>query len=248
MPLPTYQPSGILSQPTQKLDFANFREDERSAQIMSQQLDRISEFAFKAAAKQAIREGEQWAYNNPITPAQLDKASQGITDLATSLPKAGTFFGDSARKIQAGQLRADLELAARSEIADISKAVEAGQITNMAQLDDRFYGISKGYGKFIAKIDPEQANQFSASVATAANPVYQLAAKKIGELASKAKQEQTNEAMSYTDMILRNNIEIEKYIKLKYDIYIENINFNENNKYEIVAPYMFYSTIKNFKP
>jgi len=72
-----------------------------------------------------------------------------------------------------------------------------------------FYGISKGYGKFIAKIDPEQANQFSASIATAANPVYQLAAKKIGELASKAKQEQTNEAMSYTDMILRNNIEIE---------------------------------------
>lgn len=209
MPLPTYQPSGILSQPTQKLDFANFREDERSAQMMSQQLDRLSDFAFKAAAKQAIREGEQWAYNNPITPAQLDKASQGITDLATSLPKAGTFFGDAARKIQAGQLRADLELAARSEIADISKAVEAGQITNMAQLDDRFYGISKGYGKFIAKIDPEQANQFSASVATAANPVYQLAAKKIGELASKAKQEQTNEAMSYTDMILRNNIEIE---------------------------------------
>jgi hypothetical protein len=209
MPLPTYQPSGLLSQPTQKLDFADLRESERSSQMIGQSLDRLSEFAFKAAAKKAIREGEQWAYNNPITPAQLDKASQGITDLAASLPKAGTFFGDSARKIQAGQLRADLELAARSEIADISKMVDAGQITNMAQLDDRFYGISKGYGKFIAKIDPEQANQFSASIATAANPVYQLAARKIGELASKKKQEETNEAMSYTDMILRNNIEIE---------------------------------------
>lgn len=209
MPLPTYQQSGLLSQPTQRLDFASERESERTSQMMAQQLDRLSEFAFKAAAKEAVREGEIWAYKNPITPAQLDRASKGIEDLAASLPKAGTFFGDSARKIQAGQLRADLELAARSEIADISKAVEAGQITNMAQLDDRFYGISKGYGKFIAKIDPEQANQFSASVATAANPVYQSAAKKIGELASKAKQEQTNEAMSYTDMILRNNIEIE---------------------------------------
>jgi hypothetical protein len=209
MPLPTYQQSGLLSQPTQRLDFASERESERTSQMMAQQLDRLSEFAFKAAAKEAVREGEIWAYKNPITPAQLDRASKGIEDLAASLPKAGTFFGDSARKIQAGQLRADLELAARSEIADISKAVEAGQITNMAQLDDRFYGISKGYGKFIAKIDPEQANQFSASVATAANPVYQSAAKKIGELASKAKQEQTNEALSYTDMILRNNIEIE---------------------------------------
>jgi hypothetical protein len=38
----------------------------------------------------------------------------------------------------------------------------------------------------------------------------------------------------------KNNIEIEKYIKLKYDIYIENINI-EN--IEIVAPYMYYSTI-----
>ena len=38
----------------------------------------------------------------------------------------------------------------------------------------------------------------------------------------------------------KNNIEIEKYIKLKYDMYIENINI-EN--VEIVAPYMYYSTI-----
>ena len=225
MPLPTYQSSGLLSQPSPKLDFADLRESERSSQMMSQSLDRLSEFAFKAAAKQAVREGEQWAYNNPITPAQLDQASKGIEDLAASLPKAGTFFGDSARKIQAGQLRADLELAARSEIADISKMVEAGQITSMAQLDDRFYGISKGYGKFIAKIDPEQANQFSASVATAANPVYQSAAKKIGEMASKAKQEQTNVALSYTDMILRNNIEIETDVEK-----LDKMNSNERKR------------------
>lgn len=38
----------------------------------------------------------------------------------------------------------------------------------------------------------------------------------------------------------KNNIEIEKYIKLKYDIYIEKC---DCANYEIVAPYMFYSTI-----
>ena len=39
----------------------------------------------------------------------------------------------------------------------------------------------------------------------------------------------------------KNNIEIEKYIKLKYDMYIENLESLEN--YEIVSPYMYYSTI-----
>jgi hypothetical protein len=42
----------------------------------------------------------------------------------------------------------------------------------------------------------------------------------------------------------KNNIEIEKYIKLKYDMYIENL----DNNYEVVAPYMYYSIIDtNFK-
>ena len=64
MPLPIYQQSGLLSQPTQKLDFVDLRESERSSQMMAQSLDRLSEFAFKAAAKQSIKEGEQWAYNS----------------------------------------------------------------------------------------------------------------------------------------------------------------------------------------
>ena len=145
MPLPTYQQFGLLSQPTQRLDFATEREAERSATMMSQQLDRLSDFAFKAAAKQAVRAGEEWAYKNPITPAQIEEASKGLTNLSASLPKGGTYFGDTARKFQAAQLRADLELAARSEIADVAKLVEAGEITNLSQLDNKFYGISKGF-------------------------------------------------------------------------------------------------------
>ncbi len=130
MPLPTYQPSGLLSQPTPKLDFADLRESERSSQMMAQSLDRLSEFAFKAAAKKAIREGEQWAYNNPISDEQIAAAKRGALDIALEAPKAGTFFGDSARKIQAGQLRSTLELQARSEIARIYQDVESGAITH----------------------------------------------------------------------------------------------------------------------
>jgi histone H3/H4 len=207
MPLPTYQQSGLLSQPTQRLDFADLRETERSSQMMSQSLDRLSEFAFKAAAKKAIREGEQWAYNNPISDEQIAAAKRGALDIALEAPKAGTFFGDSARKIQAGQLRSTLELQARSEIARIYQDVESGAITDIKTLDDQFYAIQKGNGKVIASLDPEQANAFQASIATAANPVYQAGAKKIGELRAKYIEDLVTRSLDNYDPLLRSLID-----------------------------------------
>ena len=209
MPLPTYQQSGLLSQPTQRLDFASEQETQRNSQMMAQQLDRLSDFAFKAAAKTAIREGEQWAYNNPISDEQIMAAKKGSLDIALEQPKAGTFFGDSARKIQAGQLRSTLELSARSDIAEIYKQVEAGAITSIKQLDDLFYGIQKGNGKVIAALDPEQANSFQASIAAAANPVYQAGAKKIGELRAKYVEDLVTRSLDDYDPLLRTLIDQE---------------------------------------
>ena len=177
--------------------------------MIGQQLDRLSDFAFKTAAKQAIREGEQWAYNNPISDEQIMAAKQGSYDIALKAPAAGTYFGDAARKIQAGQLRSTLELAARSEIATVYKQVEAGQITNIRQLDEQFYGIAKGNGDVIARIDPEQANAFRASVATASNVVYQAAAKRIGELNAKIIEENVNRSLSDFDSVVRASIDAE---------------------------------------
>ena len=209
MPLPTYQLSGLLSQPSPKLDFADLRESERSSQMMMQSLDRLSEFAFKAAAKQAVREGEQWAYNNPVSDDQIKRAKLGSLDIALEQPKAGTFFGDAARKIQAGQLRSTLELSARSDIAEIYKQVESGAITSIKQLDDLFYGIQKGNGKVIAALDPEQANSFQASIAAAANPVYQAGAKKIGELRAKYVEDLVTRSLDDYDPLLRTLIDQE---------------------------------------
>ena len=209
MPLPTYQLSGLLSQPSPKLDFADLRESERSSQMMMQSLDRLSEFAFKAAAKQAVREGEQWAYNNPVSDDQIKRAKLGSLDIALEQPKAGTFFGDAARKIQAGQLRSTLELTARSDIAKIYQRVEAGAITDIKTLDDEFYAIQKGNGKVIAALDPEQANAFQASIAAAANPVYQAGAKKIGELRAKYIEDLVTRSLDEYDPLLRTLIDQE---------------------------------------
>jgi hypothetical protein len=245
MPLPVYQQSGLLSQPTQKLDFADLRESERTSQMIGQSLDRLSEFAFKVAAKTAAREGEQWAYNNPISDEQIMAAKQGSLDIAIQAPKAGTIFGDAARKIQAGQLRSTLELAARSEIASIYKQVEAGQITNIRQLDDQFYGIAKGNGNVIAKLDPEQANAFRASVATASNVVYQAAAKRIGEFNAKVIEENVNRSLSDFDSQVRASIDKETDPKKLNDlIFIE-----RNKRLDLIAqtydPIAFANTQKN---
>jgi len=209
MPLPTYQPSGLLSQPTQRMDFASEQETYRNSQMMSQQLDRLSDFAYKAAAKQAVREGEQWAYNNPISDEQIIAAKQGALDIALQAPKAGTFFGDSARKIQAGQLRSTLELTARSEIARIYEQVESGAITDIRTLDNQFYAIQKGNGKVLASLDPEQANAFQASIATAANHVYQAGAKKIGELRAKYIEDLVTRSLDDFDPLIRTLIDNE---------------------------------------
>jgi hypothetical protein len=245
MPLPTYQQSGLLSQPTQKLDFAAERESERTSQMMAQQLDRLSEFAFKAAAKTAVREGEQWAYNNPISDEQIMAAKQGSLDIALKVPKAGTIFGDSARKIQAGQLRSTLELAARSDIASIYKQVEAGQITNIRQLDEQFYGIAKGNGDVIAKIDPEQANAFRASVATASNVVYQAAAKRIGEFNVKVIEENVSRSLSDFDDVVRASIDEQPDPKILNGIILS----ERNKRLDMIAqtynPVSFADTQKN---
>jgi len=203
MPLPTYQPIGLLSQPTQRIDFAGMRESERNSQLLGQSLDRLSEFAFKAAAKQAIREGEQWAYNNPISDDQIARAKKGSLDIAMEMPEAGTYFGDAARKIQGAQLRSTLELTARRDIAKIYEKVEAGEITDISQLDKEFFALQKGNAKVIAKIDPEQANAFQASIATAAHPVYQAGAKKIGELRARYIEELVTNSLVDFDPLLR---------------------------------------------
>lgn len=182
MPLPTYQQSGLLSQPTQRLDFAAERETERSSLMMAQQLDRLSDFAFKAAAKNAILEGRQWAIENEVTPEQIAEAQKKGTDLSTFIPAAGTYFGDEARKITAYQLRASLETSARAQMAGITEKVELGQITSLKEVQDEMYGIIKGGGKVIGAIDPEVAASYKASVAVAGNAVFQHAAKKIHEL------------------------------------------------------------------
>ncbi len=67
----------------------------------------------------------------------------------------------------------------------------------------------KGNGKVIASLDPKQANAFQASIAAAANPVYQAGAKKIGELRAKYIEDLVTRSLDDYDPLLRTLIDQE---------------------------------------
>ncbi len=205
--IPRYQPTGSLYADVPRLDFAAPKEQVLGASSLGQSLDRVSEFAFKQAAKDKIAEGEQWAYNNPISKAQIEAAMRGEADIANQLPSKGTYFGDAARKVMAGQLRAELEMSARSELARISAQVDAGLIDNIGELDRTFAGISAAYGKVIAQADTEQANAFRAGFATTSSRVYLSAANKIGQMFNERMQTEATGLIGNTAVIVQKAIE-----------------------------------------
>lgn len=198
--LPRYQPTGVLFADVPRMDFANVREEARAAQGLSQALDRISDFAFKRAVKQAELEGKQWAYQNPVTPEQIKAAQESGQPL--NLPDGGTYFGAAARDVQAAVLRGDLELQARGEFARLSAAVDAGLVTDIKDVQAGLTAPIEGFAKLLAQVDPDEAAKFRASMATAGNAVYQNATKRISDLYIEGRKASVAQAIDDSGVIL----------------------------------------------
>lgn len=198
--LTRYQPTGVLFADIPRMDFANVREQTRAAHGMTQALDRISDFAFKRAARQAEIEGKQWAYQNPVTPEQIKAAQESGQPL--NLPDASTYFGGAARDVQAAVLRGDLEMQARREFAILSAAVDAGLVSDLKDVQVGLSAPIDGFAKMLAQVDPEEAARFRASMATAGNAVFQNASKRIGDLFLEGKRAQVSQAIKDSAVIM----------------------------------------------
>jgi hypothetical protein len=57
--LPRYQRTGITTRQPGNIDFADVREQAKLSQTLSQQLDRMSDFAFKKSAEMAVERGQE---------------------------------------------------------------------------------------------------------------------------------------------------------------------------------------------
>jgi hypothetical protein len=179
--LPRYQSTGRVYSDLPQLDFANVRESFKQSQALSNQLDRLSNYAFTEIGKTTAKQAEQFALDNPITIDQLKNAqSNGIN--AEDLIKAsggGQIWEDTLRKFQGEQLRSQLEVHGQAALTDILSQVERRELTDPSEIKQKFESAVTGFEKPLANISPESAVRFKQSMGATAGAFYKEATKKL---------------------------------------------------------------------
>ncbi len=161
---PRYQRQNIVLAETQPLQFADIKESIASSRSLQASLDKISEFAFRQAAETAKKAGAEYAVTNRPTLQQYADAIQNNIDPETLFSEDYTIFGQAAREVQAVGFRTDLETEARSEMSKIKSVIKSGLPINREEIQAKLNGLVNGYGNTLAKVSPDQALKFKASI------------------------------------------------------------------------------------
>lgn len=214
--LPLYQPTGYLPADTPRFDYANLKEQAQQLTTITSALDRVSNFAFKRAMEQAEREGLQYGAENQPSVEQVMAAMERGESPQELFAKPGTIFGDAARKVQAGQLRNELEVVGRKKLADLSAIVESGNF-NLQQVQQEITSLTSGYAKAISAVSPEEGLRFRASMATAGNAVYTKAADRAMQIYQEGVKANADDAISQTPRILADTFASEPDPKMLAD-------------------------------
>jgi hypothetical protein len=206
--LPRYQQTGLLPGDTTRLDFADVKESISMSKGIQSSLDRMSTFAFKEAAERAQREGAQYGAENQPGVEQVMLAIEEGKSPGELFVKPGTAFGDAARKVQAGQLRTELEVRGRQDLAKLSAAIDAGPV-DMKEVTTQIKGLTDGFSKALASIDPEESLRFRASMATAGNAVYTKATERTAKIYQEGLQVLAGDSLAATSTILGDTLKVE---------------------------------------
>lgn len=206
--LQMYQPTGYLPAEVPRMDYANLKESALQKQAIGSQLDRLADFAFKSAADTAQREGARYGAENQPTAEQVMNAMKEGKSPAELFATPGTYFGDAARKIQAGQLRIELDVKGRQEFARLSALVETGSI-DIKEVETTIQSLIVGYTKGVNSVDPEEGLQLRRSLSTAGNAVYTEATKKFAENYLQSRKVLAEEAIAPAQSIIRDTIKSE---------------------------------------
>jgi hypothetical protein len=207
--LPRYQQTGSLPGDTTRLDFADIKETIGLSKGIQTSLDRMSTFAFKEAAEKAQREGAQYGAENQPGVEQVMLAIEEGKSPSELFVKPGTYFGDAARKVQAGQLRTELEVRGRQDLAKLSAAIDAGPV-DMKEVTTQIKGLTDGFSRALSSIDPEESLRFRASMATAGNAVYTKATEKAAKMYTEELKVLAKDALNTTSQILTDTLSAEQ--------------------------------------
>jgi len=214
--LPRYQQTGLLPGDIPRLDMANIKESINLTRTISSNLDRLSEFAFKEAAQKAQREGEQYGAENAPTMEQIQIAKAQGKTVNDLMPKAGTYFGDAARKVQAAQLRLELETRGREEVAKISSLIDTNQI-DLKEAQLRITSMTNGFSRTLAQMDPQQSLAFRASIATVASDTYKKSHEKVTKIYQTGLKSNAERIIADTSTLLSDSLRYESDPKLLFD-------------------------------
>ena len=207
--LPRYQQTGLLPGDIPRLDMANIKESVNLTRTISNNLDRLSDFAFKEAAEKAQREGMQYGAENMPGIEQVILAKEQGQDINSLFPKAGTYFGDAARKVQGAQLRIQLESKGREDLARISAALDTNQI-DLKEAQLQIKSMTDGFGRTLSQLSPEDGLRFRASMATVANDTYKKAIEKTAQIYQEGLKSNADGLLASTATLMKDSISLEQ--------------------------------------
>jgi hypothetical protein len=207
--LPLYQPTGLLPADIPRLDRADVKEAQAQLTTITSSLDRMADFAFKKGAEQAEREGLQYGAENQPSADQVMAAMEAGKSPQELFAQPGTTFGNAARKVQAAQLRNELEVKVRNEFSRLSGMVDSGSF-NLKDVQSEIKAITDGYGRAISSISPEEGLRFRASAGSAGAPVYAKAADRAYKIYGEGVKANADDLISQTPTIIADLMRVEK--------------------------------------
>jgi hypothetical protein len=207
--LPLYQPTGLLPADIPRLDRADVKEAAAQLTTITSAIDRISQFAFRKAEEQAEIEGLRFGAENQPSAEQVMAAMEAGKSPQELFAQPGTTFGNAARKVQAGQLRNELEVKVRNEFSRLSGMVDSGSF-NLKDVQTQIKAITDGYGRAISSISPEEGLRFRASAGSAGAPVYAKAADRAYKIYGESVKANADDLISQTPTIIADLMRVEK--------------------------------------
>jgi len=145
--LPRYQRTGLQTRQPQQMDFAATREQARLGQTISQQVDRMSDFAFRQASQAAEIRGQERVREEGALPtlAALDEAGG-----PTTIAERAAYALGSRVAVSEIQNEAEIEI---MRILNDAERNETPFTAVQAQLAD----VTDGYSASLSTLDPESA-------------------------------------------------------------------------------------------
>jgi len=185
MVMPVYQKAGIQLASIPQMTTVGIQEAGRTSQVLSQQLDRLSNFAFRQAEVEAKITGREYGALNAPSAQQLKDAIARGEDPAKQVPgDKTTVFGQTAREAALSSLTTSMEIEARKSVTEIQTAYEKGEIT-LDDMGTRLKLLASSQSEILRSIDPLAAQKFSASIGLSSNSAYLAAAKQEAVAAKK---------------------------------------------------------------